>query len=240
MLTGLLQRYWPRSISVLTLAALYGLSMAPLATDAAADDCMEQGGSAICTTPELAPWKYSLCDEAGPYSFRIVIACEVWSEGNWVSYPSGPRCENGNPNALREDNLVEKAKEFERRVYGACTVNATSSGWAKAGQTISSYQCWSGGPRYENGIEVSNLLSIKNSGTLGSNCDSNWGEDVIGRRDRGLELQCPLGYTQRTVNGGTQCYRIAEQSCPVGNPVSPGSGPNCSRKTITPARAQIL
>jgi hypothetical protein len=58
----------------------------------------------------------------------MAIACKVWSEGDWVSYPSGPRCENATSNALREDNLVDKAKEFERRVYNASTVNATLSG----------------------------------------------------------------------------------------------------------------
>ena len=44
-------------------------------------------------------------------------------------------------------------------------------------------------------------------------------------------MEIPIGYAPRTVNGSLKCYRLVEQSCPVGNPVTPGSGAKLLEET---------
>lgn len=193
---------------------------------AAPQDCIEHGGLADCTLPELTPYKYRLCDEAPSFVSRQRVACIVWQEGQWVVHPSGPGCENTNPVALQDGNLNAKAVEFERQLRNACEADATDSGWFAAGQRSTSSYCWDGTPVYSSGLELAGLRRFdaqgKSPAFSGAACTTEWSETVYARRDR--QLVCPAGYLRRTVGGFVECYKVPE-SCPtVGNPVLPASG----------------
>src|SRR4051794_11698306 len=75
--------------------AIFALHVAP---DAHAE-CMELGGLEYCGSPPPVPaWTYSLCDEAAPFTFRVIAWCQVRG-GTW----NGSTCIGGTPDT--EDNM---------------------------------------------------------------------------------------------------------------------------------------
>jgi hypothetical protein len=113
------------------------LLLCPFMVRGAVTDCIENGGAAICIKPALTEWQYALCDEAGPSTGRGAVSCEVWQEGT----PSGTNCINTNANALNENNLVDKAKEFrsfptDDVPYGAFGPNSNSFAYDLVTRTL--------------------------------------------------------------------------------------------------------
>ncbi|MDJ0889632.1 MAG: DUF6531 domain-containing protein, partial [Gammaproteobacteria bacterium] len=173
------------------------------------EDCIEDGGQAICVGKVTRPWEYQLCDHAPSYSARSAAWCEVLHHNaQWNGPYARPPCE-GTPVQLTEALLVSKAEEFTSRIDG-CAASGRFRGWLSPGERISSV-CWNGGPRYTDGIETSNLAEISVQCT-----DGDGGERIIAGRWR--DFACPMGYS------GFPCARFAEASCGVGNPIQPGQG----------------
>ncbi|MGH8489336.1 MAG: DUF6531 domain-containing protein, partial [Gammaproteobacteria bacterium] len=201
------------------------LVLAAPGAKAAASDCIEKGGLARCSKQEPTPWKYVLCDDAGSYVSRWVAWCyTLYENAQWNGPYASPPC-GGTPIVLTEALLVPKAEEFTNNLEGsACQAKATWTGWLSPGQTLDSWQCWSGSPRYQNGIETSNLVDMPVPCT-----GLQAGERIIGRRDR--EVYCPIGYTKRNTSTGYECYQVPEQGCGVGNPVQPQSGNKLAKET---------
>jgi RHS repeat-associated protein len=109
-----------------------------------------------------------------------------------------------------DGGLAGWAGEFETRVHNACYINMIDSGW---GQTVSSYNCWTGGPKTLNGILVNDFRTFAFTGrspdALG-NCTQPWAELV--RASRGRTINCPAAYETRSKPGGApgelECWKI--------------------------------
>lgn len=191
----------------LLLAALVGFA-GPVA--AAVTDCIEQGGQAVCGKPQVASWRYGLCDEAGTFASRYKAWCEVRG-GTWLGVYDG--CRGETPDA--ETNLFSRAVGFATNLYrphgSVCT--GTDTGW---GQTISSNLCWSGGPTYQNGVLTKDFRTISVS------CTPVGGETI--RAGRWRDLVCPAGTLQRVEGSQTVCVHPIDASCGVGNPILPATG----------------
>lgn len=177
---------------------------------AAVTDCIEQGGQAVCGKPQVGPWGYGLCDEAGTYQSRYKAWCEVRG-GTWLGIEAG--CSGATPDA--ESNLFPRAVGFATILNSlngsVCT--GIDTGW---GQTISSYLCWSGGPTYQNGVLIRDFRTISVSCTP-------VGRETI-RAGRWRNLVCPVGTVQRTAGSETVCVHTIDATCGVGNPVLPATG----------------
>lgn len=175
--------------------------------------CVEVGGKQFCGAPAPTPWSYGVCDEHGPYLYRIQAWC-IASGGT----PNGTECEGGA--ATTEGNLLQKAGVFANLVASNCTL-ASDTGW---GASISSYWCWSGADSYQNGALKTRLRRI----VFG--CDNGWIEDFVAVKQR--QFECPPGYapSNHPSTGAPVCIRPLEncgrpdKGCGIGNPIIPGTG----------------
>jgi YD repeat-containing protein len=177
-------------------------------------DCVGEGGNKLCAAPIATSWVYGLCDNAGPYVSRYRAWCEV--RGGTYVYITGPGCSGGSPHS--ESNIVTRSEDFADRMSPNTNCTTSDSGW---GQTISSSQCWSGAPAYQNGLLIRDfrILDV-------SNC----GEQIFARRDR--QLVCPVGSTLYTIENLKVCVKDQEfDECPsVGNPILPMTGKKIQRE----------
>jgi len=201
------------------------LLAASFTTYAAPEDCIENGGSMLCVPPEVGPWQYSLCDDAGAYTSRYAAWCRAMG-GTWKGLYASPSCEGGTP-LTTEGQMVPMSIEFERQLRGACLVQADWRGWLSSGSTVSSAFCWSGGPVFKGDIEVGNFVEIMTSGaTKDSNgaCSVPFAERILGHRSR--KVECPANYRERTGRSGKlECYRpcLPEQGCCKGQQYTPAN-----------------
>ncbi len=157
--------------------------------------CSTNEAAATDVAPVVSNWKYNLCVEAGAYLSRGRIQCEVWYDGATVIYPSGSVCENSKGYIASEPELVPRAEAFEQNLRNACSLSSSWSGWLADGQTVESWNCWSGGPTYSHGIQTRNFADIPTSGLAPDsqgNCTSQWSELIRARKDRTVE--CPQGF----------------------------------------------
>ena len=197
---------WWRTTRAAAVAAFSAVALLfSAAASAALSDCIELGGQAVCTAPQVGPWGYGLCDEAGPSAARLRAWC-LATGGTYLGVYAGG-CQGGTPNT--ESNLYPRALAFSNILHAPNACSGTDTGW---GQTISSYLCWSGGPTYQNGTLVRDFR------TMNFSC----GETI--RAGRWRTLICPVGTQQRTVGSQTVCVRTIDAACPVGNPVLPATG----------------
>ena len=216
------------------LLCLNGLliSIAAGAT-APVEACARDGGRAICTEPITVPsnpgaavdgeqWNYAECDDYAAYFTRMAAWCAVQG-GQWVVTPTGHSCDGAGPTF--DPDIVPYARAFEARIHSACQIGNTDTGW---GATVSSYNCWSGGSLYRNGIPIRELRQMDFQGVgrdYSGSCYVPWAETVIAVRYR--EVGCPPGYNTRSKpNFDRECWYLPpscdEPSCGtrVGNPVS--------------------
>ena len=62
---------WWRTARAMAVTAFSAVALlCPAAANAAADDCIEMGGQAVCTAPQVEAWGYGLCDEVGAFVAR--------------------------------------------------------------------------------------------------------------------------------------------------------------------------
>lgn len=202
---------------------------------AAVDDCVKKGGRAICTAPTVTEWKHSLCDDAGPYASRYAAWCTVMG-GTWKGLYEG--C-IGADAQIEEPEIYPYSEAFERIIHNVrnCSMTGDDKGWLSPGESISSWNCWSGQPQYQNGIEVSNLRQMLFSGQsydiYTQSCRGGWQERVMARRDRSIE--CPVGYTKRYRNGVHECFKPVDACPTAGNPIKIASGAKILQQTDYPA-----
>jgi hypothetical protein len=204
-----------RTAFCMTLVCI--LSVIAPALSAAPEDCTTNGGQATCTPP-IPVWKHSLCDDVAAFLVRSVVWCRVMG-GVWHG-PYAPVVCEGADSDVSNDEIYPYALAFEKTVHNTqqCPVSVQDSGWLQPGQSISSWNCWSGGPVFQNGAEVSNLREMLFTGqsfnASTGQCEGNWSERVIARRD--LRLGCPDGYTLRIdANGQQECFSLAPPSCQI-------------------------
>ena len=163
---------------------------------AGADDCAQHGGNAECTAPTPGNWDYMLCDDAPAFTSRVYTWCVVQG-GTW----NGSGCSNASP--VKETTVYPFSESFERTLYNVqnCQFNGQDGGWLLPGQSISSWNCWSGSPKTQNGIEVFNLREMPFSGqtfsTSTQSCSGSMNERVLALRTRGIG--CPTKYRMVTI-----------------------------------------
>ncbi len=187
----------------------WGTVLAALSTEAlsAPSDCIEQGGLAVCSAPNVGAWSYGLCDEAGTFVSRYRAWCEVRG-GTYLGVNEG--CRGDTPDT--ETTLYSRSLAFSHKIHEPRSCTGTDTGW---GQTVSSSLCWSGGPTYQNGILTIDYRTMRFS------CGDT-GETI--RAGRWRALTCPAGTQERTVGTQTVCVHPVDATCPVGNPIHPATG----------------
>lgn len=180
---------------------------------------VRDGGFVRYDKPEARPWQYALCDMAGGFPQRMRAWC-VSGGGTWNGVYGSPMC-LGTPNPLTESTLVSRAIGFCSTLYSPNSCGLQSdTGW---GTTIPyNILCWTGGPVYDSGVLVSDKRTL-------------WIPPETIHALRSREIYCPAGTTSTTVNGQTRCIRKITNTCPVGNPIVPGSG----KKTQTDQDAEL-
>ena len=204
-------------------------------------DCIgaNTDGLTICTSPVAAPavgvppgwfdaqkWEYNVCDEAGPNFTRE----KAWCESAGGTYQS-VGCVGAAMPPVFESGLSGWATEFERRVHNACQLSMTDSGW---GQTVSSYNCWTGGPKSLNNILVNDFRTFSFSGmSPGAQgvCNQPWAELVRAGRWRGIA--CPADYETRGKPGGVagelECWKLPPPCDPKGSAGNPVRLADCNK-----------
>ncbi len=205
-----------------------------------ASNCVENGGSMICTKPETAPtsWTYNMCDGSGygGYTSAIRRQCYHWYDGEWVWYEpiNHYTCinEQNRPMTDPDDaSLMDRAMNYNRD-GNTCDITATIR-WATDTEGVYDWNCFGRDDRYpiySAGIEVINYAKItvrdqhlNNATAECTGSVTTTGVAVSRRRDVGYA--CPDGYEQRFYNATAwECVRPIDNSCDVGNPISPGDG----------------
>ena len=209
------------------------------------EDCTKDGGMAECTEPEIVPpfnrpasdadgdsYIYSLCDEAGPYMYRVAAWCEA-AGGDWIVTPTLdcinlPGVVVGGAGTMLKDEaaMIPISTDFETRIQNPCSsLTIDEAGWGAGGTSL---HCWNNPTVIKNGFILSDRKHADFSSEAyrsGDTCVTAHSEErVYMRRDR--DLVCPAGYKTRTrADQRVECYRTMAGLCPTyGNPVSPISG----------------
>jgi len=176
--------------------------------------CIEHGGDEFCVSGVPATiWKYSLCDDTGPYMYRIRIWCEVQG-GTWVAAPM-PYCVDAQP--VTDENVSPWSHAFANEVHQTACSETSDTGW---GSSATSYNCWSGPTRYDKGISVWEVRNLSYICPLPSGIITT--EDIVALKNR--QAQCPAGSIAKSENGISYCAIPRDETCAIGNPVKPGSG----------------
>jgi RHS repeat-associated protein len=199
------------------------------------EDCLEDGGRAICTKPEIRPsapggdatsdgnkFSYGMCDVAGPSIPFIAAWCHA-QDGNWVAEGSTLRCDNLSPEypgigqAANESAALRAGGKFLS--YEDCPKQVTfDSGWGLT--DTSDPWCYSGGPVYSNGELVSDMR--KQILETPPQCGSS--QTTI-KYSKSRMVVCPNKYASRTAPDGTlHCFVPAHECCGIKNPVNVVTG----------------
>jgi len=187
------------------------------AVTALPSDCLEQGGQTICIAPLVHEWGYHLCDDAGPYGYRMAAWCTV-AGGTWLGIDKG--CEGATP--VDEGNIYPFSDAFAEKVHNS-TCDGTDTGW---GVSVNVPMCTGNvSPKYQYGILVSDFREMN------FNCTNGDTERVVARKDR--QVFCPVGSTGKTLsNGNLVCaINVEVNSCGVGNPILPSTGKKLQSET---------
>jgi YD repeat-containing protein len=199
------------------------------AANAAEDDCIENGGTYVCTSPVWAEtpntgdngYVRGVCDVGGVFQARSSAWCVAYG-----GTPSGVSCSNADP-IIRSDSAVNsKAMNFINALYpNACMVTiGADSGWGatRTGGVL----CANGSTVYDGTDEVGALkefvITVQPRDGNGV-CTASVDETFVGSRSR--EKSCPTGYNSRVRANVMECYLPAPcEQCPVGNPVDASNG----------------
>ena len=204
-------------------------------------DCVEQGGSMLCTRGTPNQWRYgggiALC---ASYCSWAAIDCDIAGGKLKGDCFNGFICEGGKDLTPHgEADIVWYAQEFSRRWGGWCEVGPASPiSWPDPGGTYLDDCGYPRSPRYEWGFEVSNGARFSVSGWRpdgNGNCTVPAGYEWLANRYR--QVECPTGWSRRQApDGSLECYRYRHPGvCTVptpqearenyvANPVVVGSG----------------
>jgi RHS repeat-associated protein len=189
------------------------------------EDCLEDGGKAMCMEPEIRPpggndaaadgqkFQYHACDVAGPQMWRIARWCTAM-DGTWQA-PSHPECLNP-VYPTSESAVLQDGMQFMSGDDPNCQASvAGDTGWGLSDP--SDQLCWSGADTFKNGELMSSMR--RQDFTNGQNCLAGSVKYLKTR-----EMVCPMKYASRNRYDGTlQCY-ICASCISQGNPVSFPSG----------------
>jgi RHS repeat-associated protein len=203
----------------------------PIHSSCRREDCLGEGGLTMCTEPEFRPpigsndsqvddekFSYRMCDMAAASIGRIRRWCEVQG-GTWTLVGGGEQeCRNlpaqypGIGIASNEGAALAAGAQFASGNSSCPRVLGQDTGWGLSEST--SYNCWNGGPVYQNGQLVSDLR--KQIWNPISPCTTDEGIKYLKTR----RLVCPHEYASRTKpNGELQCFIPIAQCNVHGNPV---------------------
>jgi len=188
----------------------------------ATEDCIGDGGNALCTAgagaasndSSLGPdkWLYGACEEVAGSTPRDAMWCAA-AGGTWAGPTVG--CQNlpggfvgpSGYSANSEGPLTSTAYAYANR--GSCQGGVSSdTGW---NATFTSLWCSGGAPTYKLGT----LITDHRRQTF--SC----GTTITYLRTR--DAKCPPSYKFRTGVRGDECY-MPQACCTTGNPVSPATG----------------
>ena len=198
---------------------------------AATADCAENGGTMQCIRATPEPWTYAGCLEHVTTPNKTRAMCYAWFEGT-----GSPNVCQGKTTPTTESDAVRRAANTERYYHAKCASPPAFSAldhWLAPGETISSPICWNGGPNFDpvTGIETRNFAKVDVTMFEPSECTTQSitrGHFVLQRFRDGGSLTCPNGYT--LTPDGHNCSRSLDNTCPIGNPVFPGSGCKVQRQ----------
>jgi len=212
------------------------------------EDCVEEGGRALCSEPELqAPWPYKDADaDAEKYVYRMCGMIPNYGQGvgtdfwRWCAAEGGTGVSDANGNAdcvnIPADYIGLGAARNEQAAmtgsdqFAAQGVNPTGacSSYSKTGDSgwglvsTDDNLCWNSpnGPTIHNGKILSDTRQFT---YLYSACGSTLGVKI----SRNRQLVCPGDMGARTKpNGDYECFTFKKSSCcgQIGNPVAIANG----------------
>ncbi len=199
----------------------------PTHTSCQKEDCLGDGGLAMCAAPEIRPplgrsdsqvdgqkFEYRMCDVApasNPKAARWCAAQGGTWEGSAIGCTNLPSQYPAFTTAANESAALSAANQF--MTGGQCPpVLSGDTGWGLA--DYSENWCWSGAPIYQNGELLRDMR--KQSWTAQPQCGGDGDVKYLKTR----RLVCPNEYAARTKpNGDLQCF-MPQAMCNVhGNPV---------------------
>ncbi|GIX35717.1 MAG: hypothetical protein KatS3mg126_1496 [Lysobacteraceae bacterium] len=186
--------------------------------------CTQAGGTAgQCTGSDvhIGEWQ-------GPFHcWHVTNSCSygITATDCWVRGGRPVTCERCEGDLLpwNFDTALDLLQASAGLRMHACTNELRSdTGW---GATIRSL-CSLGSPtstQYQLGIPIIEHRQVYFGGTrtLETGCKEGWSLGVDLSRQREIKVRCPPGYEDL---GYGVCVRPVDDTCPVGNPVAPGSG----------------
>jgi YD repeat-containing protein len=194
------------------------------------DTCLEQGGFQTCTGPAPipGPWSYTVQSCSRPFNYFTpfdVATCKTFGGTPTCDYQGYcGSCAGAHPT----DALIGPAVANGWKAWDdACTMSASPSGW---GVTLSSAICgavFTNQYGYESyptlfraGIEYTSNQSVPATGTKTN-------KEGCGQADNRKEPGAAFASRTRDVNWlclAGNCNRYQDNTCPVGNPIRPGTG----------------
>jgi RHS repeat-associated protein len=202
--------------------------------NAQAPGCLGSNGTGeqTCTGHEYAalPWSYNVCIvpgdvgnamDSGGASAQVCIA-----RGGTPGQVSG-QCVSPSVE-FAESNVGPIASSAVSGYVVACNIVQEDSGWG-ASPPASMPNCLGSPPYgsvYENGIERKSRRLFSHAGLMRRNAPP--GQCVsfamrgVANRIRSIQSQCPAGTVPSS--NGSWCVRANDNTCPINNPVQPGSG----------------
>ncbi|PPV08774.1 hypothetical protein XbrCFBP1976_01550, partial [Xanthomonas bromi] len=163
-----------------------------------------------------------------------VAAYAAWCRARGGTYRglyASPECEGGD-STTNESNIVPLSENYYSERTGCPAASTSDTGWGYTSQQ--DFLCWSGSPQYQQGQLVSDLRLITVSGNSrdsNGQCSTPGGQIAfVARKDR--TLRCPIGFEALLDTSGNWvgCFNHKDNTCPVNNPVFPGSGGQIRRE----------
>lgn len=174
--------------------------LGPVAARAAATDCIQEGGEMVCTEPIVKSEDVDLCYETASYLWmdNLATTCGWGSVGTSVG------------------DVVSKVNCFENGITGCSGAATQFPGWSTAGQTYSSYWCWTVTTTARNGYLLNQFAPLTTSAVRkdsAGNCTSQGGFPIGVVAVIWRDVGCPAGWSTATrPNGDYRCYRCPDDS----------------------------
>lgn len=228
---GALSRSILCTITRSVLLAAFFLHFPVISLASAPSYCKVNGGEYICTEPEtrVGDWNYGgfAHDTSTFFCFNGWPRAQCLAQqGEWNSCAGG--CKNIQI-PLNRDTLVQIAEDSVEINVNPCSVQmqegncgGSSVTWGNACE----YQYIGGAEeQIEHGVVTRQSRDLEFSGTKpAGDCDESFQTEMIANRARSVTQHCPPGYESDHVEGVKYCRRHIDASCPLGNPVRPGTG----------------
>jgi RHS repeat-associated protein len=226
----------PVLAALATTLLLVGLPGTALA---APEDCVEDGGLALCTAPIIAPpgstpdsyvdaqkFSYGMCDVGAPHMFKIATWCAAQG-GTWVGPQTNcvglPASSLGVGSEASEATAIAAGEKFATNNGNCQRTLSSDSQWGFS--EASDQFCWSGGTETQNDIVI---REIRRQVFVGQpSCEG----DVTIKYLKTRKLVCPNKYASRMGAGGKlECFLPPTEDCCAGNPVDLATGAKLQRE----------